>query len=115
MEGDYEVPKSLEKISYGKVGGGANVTRPCNRRKKVEVVFVVDEQKIRGEKLILKKRSSVFELMFEYGWGANPNSIIPIENTNSRDFTTFLEYLHRDKLHLTMENAFELFKLGKNI
>uniref|UniRef100_A0A914YCX8 BTB domain-containing protein n=1 Tax=Panagrolaimus superbus TaxID=310955 RepID=A0A914YCX8_9BILA len=37
---------------------------------------------------------------------------IPITDTNSRDFTTFLEFLHRDKLHLTMENAFELFKLA---
>uniref|UniRef100_A0AC34GX58 BTB domain-containing protein n=1 Tax=Panagrolaimus sp. ES5 TaxID=591445 RepID=A0AC34GX58_9BILA len=108
MEGEYEVPKSLTKVYNGKAG----VTRPCNRRKKVEVVFVVDNERIRGEKLILTKRSSVFELMFEYGWGANPNITIPVTDTNSRDFTTFLEYLHRDKLHLTMDNAFELFKLA---
>jgi hypothetical protein len=106
MEDIYEVPKSLAKTKIG-------LSKPCNRRKKIEVIFVVDEKIIHGDKLILIKRSPVFELMFEYGWGANPNIPIKIINTSAKDFTTFIDYIHRDKLNVSMNNVFGLLKLGK--
>ncbi|XP_071517707.1 RCC1 and BTB domain-containing protein 1-like isoform X1 [Panulirus ornatus] len=77
-----------------------------------DVVFVVDERRIRAHRAVLKIRCQYFRNMFQEHWKENNLEEVEVKDYSFVVFRAFLQYIYTDTVNVSPEDAIGLLDLA---
>ncbi|KAG7169284.1 RCC1 and BTB domain-containing protein 1-like [Homarus americanus] len=77
-----------------------------------DVVFMVDERRIRAHRAVLKIRCQYFRNMFQEHWKENNLEEVEVKDYSFVVFRAFLQYIYTDTVNVSPEDAIGLLELA---
>ncbi|XP_063591426.1 RCC1 and BTB domain-containing protein 1-like [Penaeus indicus] len=77
-----------------------------------DVVFVVDDRRIRAHRAVLKIRCQYFRNMFQEHWKENSLEEVEVKDYSFVVFRAFLQYIYTDTVNVSPEDAIGLLDLA---
>jgi len=79
----------------------------------MDITFILNNEKVKGNKTILSLRSQYFKMMFNTGMKESKSNEITLPITDPEPFKIIIKYLHTDILDLNDTTCIKVFELAK--